>query len=88
MCVFCSIEGAWGVIGIGSGYAGGPPRRDSESILVDRCVASVVRCIPVLFQVRTKFVQIPDQPLLCPWGLALVALPFDCRGDGRAERKS
>ena len=73
-------------VGIDFGYAGDPPERDSGSILVDLCVATVVRCIPVLFQVRPKFIQIPDQPLFCPWGLALVALPFSCRGGGRAER--
>ena len=49
-------------------------------------VASVIRCIQVLFQLRPKFVQIPDQSLFCRRGLALVGLPFSCRGGGRAER--
>ena len=50
------------------------------------CVASVVRCILVLFQLRPKFVQIPDQSLFCRLCLTLVALPFSCRGGGLAER--
>ena len=50
------------------------------------CIASVIRCIRVLFQVRPKFVQIPNQSLFCRWCLAMVALPFSCRGGGRAER--
>ena len=29
------------------------------------CVALVIRCVQVLFQLRPKFVQIPDQLLLC-----------------------
>ena len=49
-------------------------------------VASVVRCIQVLFQIRPKFVQIPYQSLFCRRRFALVGLPFNCRGGGRAER--
>ena len=44
-------------IGIDFGYAGGPPCRDFGSILVDLCVASRVRRISVLFQVRPKIYQ-------------------------------
>ena len=38
-------------------------------------VASVVRCIQVLFQIRPKFVQIPDQSLPCRWFWPWLACP-------------
>ena len=38
-------------------------------------VASVVRCIQVLFQIRPKFVQIPDQSLPCRWFWPWLASP-------------
>ena len=39
------------------------------------CVASVICCIPVLFQLRPKFVQIPDQSLLSRWFWPWLACP-------------
>ena len=39
------------------------------------CVASVIRCIPVLFQLRPKFGPIPDQLLFYRLCLTPVALP-------------
>ena len=50
------------------------------------CVALVVRGLLFLFQFRPKFGPIPDQLLFYRLCLTPVALPFSCRGDGRAER--
>ena len=50
------------------------------------CVALVLRALPFLFQLRPKFVPIPDQLLFYRVCLAPVALPFSCRGGGLAER--
>ena len=50
------------------------------------CVALVLRALPFLFQLRPKFVPIPDQLLFYRLCLASVALPFSCRGGGLAER--
>ena len=50
------------------------------------CVALLVCALPFLFQLRPKFVPIPDQLLFYRLCLAPVALPFSCRGGGLAER--
>ena len=50
------------------------------------CVTLVVCGRLFLFQFRPKFGPIPDQLLFYRLCLTLVALPFSCRGGGRAER--
>ena len=80
--VWGAREGCWNrFLGMLGAFPGG-----IWGILVNLCVASVIHCMSVLFQVRTKFVQILNRSLFCRWCLALVALPFSCRGGGRAER--
>ena len=50
------------------------------------CIALVVCGLLFLFQFRPKFGPIPDQLLFYRLCLTPVALPFSCRGGGRAER--
>ena len=72
--------------GIDFGSPGGLPVMDFGRFWVILCVASVIRFFLVFFQRRPKFAQIPDQSLFCHLCLTVVALPFSCRGGGRAER--
>ena len=50
------------------------------------CVTLVVCGLLFLFQFRPKFGPIPDQLLFYRLCLTPVALPFSCRGGGRAQR--
>mgnify|MGYP003328438018 CR=1 FL=1 len=65
---------------------GSLPARILKGFCMVLCVALVLRALPFLFQLRPKFVPIPDQLLFYRLCLAPVALPFSCRGGGRAER--
>ena len=68
------------------GWWGSLPARILRGFWMLLCVALLVRALPFLFQLRPKFVPIPDQLLFYRLCLAPVALPFSCRGGGLAER--
>ena len=68
------------------GWWGSLPARILKGFCMVLCPALVVRALPFLFQLRPKFVPIPDQLLFYRLCLAPVALPFSCRGGGLAQR--
>ena len=63
------------VLGSILGASGCLPGGIFREFWVNLGVASVVRCIQVLFQIRPKFVQIPDQSLPCRWFWPWLACP-------------